>query len=71
MERIGIDAQGVTIWLNRAELRLVNNAMNEITNGVHIPEWEFKTRLGETPADARQLLAEIGDTYQALPAEQA
>jgi len=69
VERIAIDEQGVTILLSRAELHLVNSAMREIANGVHIPDWEFKTRLGETPADARQLLAEVSNTYRELPAE--
>jgi hypothetical protein len=68
VEQIALDEQGATILLSMAELDLVNRAMREITNGVHIPDWEFKTRLGETPADARQLLAEVSDTYRELSA---
>jgi hypothetical protein len=36
---------------------LVNNALNEVCNGIEIPA--FSTRLGATKSEARQLLAEV------------
>ncbi len=66
MEQITVDTEGVTIRLSKAELGLVNNALNEVANGVEIADSEFRTRLGESRSDVRQLLAEVGDAYRAL-----
>jgi hypothetical protein len=66
MERVGVDTEGVTIRLSRSELGLVNNALNEITNGVDISDSEFQARLGESRSNVRQLLTEVGDVYRAL-----
>jgi hypothetical protein len=44
----------------------VNNALNEIANGVDISDSEFQARLGESRSDVRQLLTEVGDVYSAL-----
>lgn len=63
MERVVIDAEGVTIRLSKPELGLVNNALNEIANGVDISDSEFQTRLGGSRSDVRQLLMEVGDIY--------
>ncbi len=66
MEEVAADAAGVTIRLDRSELGIVNNALNEVANGVDISESEFKTRLGKSRSDVRQLLTEIGAVYRAL-----
>lgn len=66
MEQITVDTEGVTIRLSKTELGLVNNALNEVANGVEIADSEFRTRLGESRSDVRQLLAEVGDAYRAL-----
>lgn len=65
MKRVAVDAEGVTIRLSRSELGLVNNALNEIANGVTISDPEFQTRLGESRASVRRLLTEVGDIYSA------
>jgi hypothetical protein len=66
MERVAIDADGVTIRLSEPELRMVKNALNEVANGMDISDAEFHTRLGESRSDVRQLLTEVGTAYQAL-----
>lgn len=66
MERVVVDTEGATIRLSRSELGLVNNALNEVANGVDISDSEFQTRLGESRSDVRQLLTEVGDVYGAL-----
>jgi hypothetical protein len=71
MKALEIGKQEVRLSLNRDELRLVKNALNEVCNGIHISEPEFKTRLGESRVDAQKLLTEVGDTYRALPDEHA
>ena len=47
------------VQLSRDEWVLINNALNEVCNGVHISDWEFQTRLGATKEEARKLLAKI------------
>ena len=49
----------LTVRLSVAELSLINNALNEVANGVEIEEPEFGTRLGASRAEARQLLDRI------------
>jgi hypothetical protein len=66
MERVAIDADGVTIRLSEPELRMIKNALNEIANGVDISDSEFQTRLGESRSIVRQLLTEVGDAYSSL-----
>ncbi len=60
MEELKIDTDGATVRLSKAEIGLVNNALNEVANGVDIAEFEFKARLGESREAARQLLREVG-----------
>ncbi len=60
MERVAIDPDGITIRLSRGELVLINNALNEVANGVDISDAEFETRLGESRSKVRQLLANVG-----------
>ena len=50
--------ESATVELSSDELRLVNNALNEIVNGVSAlgDDAEFQTRLGATRGEARRLL---------------
>jgi hypothetical protein len=66
MEELKIDTDGATLSLSKAEIGLVNNALNEVANGVDIGEFEFKTRLGESRQAARQLLREVGAVYREM-----
>lgn len=66
MKRLAVDTEGVTIRLSGSELGVVNNALNEVANGVDISDSEFQTRLGESRSDVRQLLTEFGDVYRTL-----
>ena len=52
------------IQLTKEELGLIGNAINEVCNGVHIPDWEFQTRLGHTKDEARVLLDQITAAYR-------
>jgi hypothetical protein len=49
-----------TVTISRGELVLLNNALNEVCNGVAIDDDEFQTRLGADRKNARKLLAELG-----------
>ena len=48
----------VTVELTKDELGIVNNALNEVGNGIQL-EGEFDTRMGCTVGEARALLAKI------------
>ncbi len=47
-----------TVQLSRDELGIINNALNEVCNGIDL-EGEFDTRMGCTVEEARVLLAKI------------
>ncbi len=66
MELVALDTDVVTLRLNRFELGVINNALNEMANGVDIADSEFQSRLGGSRPDVRQVLAEVGDVYRAL-----
>jgi hypothetical protein len=69
MIRIGADERGVSVLVSKDELLILNNALNEVCNGVAIEDWEFSTRLGVGRSDARRLLAELGDVIESLAAD--
>ena len=46
------------VELTADELGIINNALNEVCNGVHL-EGEFSTRMGCTEDEARRVLAKI------------
>jgi hypothetical protein len=48
----------MTVELTSGELGIINNAMNEVCNGIHL-EGEFETRMGCTVEEAKKLLARI------------
>ena len=55
----------MTVELAKDELEIINNALNEVSNGIHL-EGEFDTRMGCSLEEARALLAKI----HALPSSQ-
>jgi hypothetical protein len=50
----------MTIELTNDEMRIINNALNEVCNGIDL-QGEFETRMGCTLHKARQLLARINE----------
>jgi hypothetical protein len=64
---ISTDNQEVTLRLQRDELVAVNNALNEVLNGPDsIEDWEFHTRMGVEPDEARALLAAVSTAFERL-----
>jgi len=51
------------VALSRDELTMINNALNEVCNGVDIMDFEFQTRLGWDRSELRSLLDQV---YAAL-----
>jgi hypothetical protein len=50
----------------REELVVLNNALNEICNGLSISDDEFETRIGYSREVARKLLSKVGKAIEAF-----
>jgi len=57
MRKIEARADGAVLALSSDEIYVLSNALNEICNGVDIPE--FDTRIGATKIAVRGLLEEF------------
>ena len=58
MQILSLTDQGSSVQLSLQELIVINNSLNEVCNGLRIPE--FSTRIGETKEAVEKLLAEFG-----------
>jgi hypothetical protein len=47
------------VRVSRDELIAINNALNEVCNGIQIEDFEFQTRLGSDRSVLRDLLDEV------------
>lgn len=52
-------AENIVVELTLDELQLLNNALNEVCNGVDFNDAEFHTRLGAPRQEAQKLLQRI------------
>ena len=44
---------------SREELVIINNALNEVCNGLSLGDDEFQTRIGHTREKARKVLSKV------------
>ena len=49
----------ITLVLSIGEMRLLNNALNEVVNVVEIPTTPFETRMGGTREEVNHLLVSV------------
>ncbi len=63
IEQTGDSAQVV---LTLDEVTILNQALNEVANGIHIPDWEFQTRLGYNRAAVRTLLDAVNHLLEQM-----
>ena len=54
----GVANSAALVELSSDEIRILNNALNEVCNGFSL-EGKFDTRIGCTVEEARQLLDEV------------
>jgi hypothetical protein len=47
------------LCVTAGELSAINNALNEVCNGIDIEDGEFQTRLGVTRGQLQSLLAQV------------
>ena len=60
MIKLGQSANSADVRLSKHELSLINNALNELCNGVDIEDAEFAIRLGAEREEMLNLLKNIG-----------
>ncbi len=60
MIKLSQSANSADVRLSKHELSLINNALNEVCNGVDIEDAEFATRLGAEREEMRNILKNIG-----------
>jgi len=57
LKLLGKNSRVYTIEIDESELELINNALNEVCNGIDIAE--FQTRLGQSREAAEGLLQRV------------
>jgi hypothetical protein len=57
MKIVGKTLNEFTILVSNEEAVTINNALNEVCNGIDVPE--FETRMGCKETEARKLLSEF------------
>ena len=68
MQVLAASRQAVQIELSLTELQLICNCLNEVCNGIDVPE--FETRLGVTPEFADAFHAEVRGVIDATVSNQ-
>lgn len=58
MDVISVAGKQAQLTLGENELLILNSALNEICNGISVPE--FKTRIGASKEEICTLLSQIG-----------
>ena len=64
-----VTADGVTLTLSVDELMIINNALNEVCNGIHIADSEFQTRMAVERDEARAVLHRINAAWRRAASE--
>ena len=68
MNKVKVAKERVTVELTQDEVMLLNGALNEVCNGVHISDAEFATRLGGDREETRRLLDRIHELSREMDA---
>lgn len=59
MQSLKLERGEVAVTLTHDEILMLNQALNEVANGVQISDAEFETRIGFTRRQVRELLARV------------
>ena len=62
MNLLGIKGEEFDVQFSLDELLMVSNALNEVCNGIDIPE--FHARIGATPDEAQRFLERLGEIIE-------
>jgi hypothetical protein len=66
MELVRVEQGEAHVRAARQELLIINNALNEVCNGIDVPE--FETRMGVTLAQVQLLLSSVQRVLDELEA---
>ncbi|MEU8320513.1 hypothetical protein AB0C33_19330 [Nonomuraea sp. NPDC048881] len=66
VEIVRATAEVITVNLGPDDALAINNALNEVCNGVHLDDWDFQTRMGVERDQARSVLRAISDSIDAM-----
>ena len=64
MQMKEVKANGARVLLTANELLMISNALNEVCNGLDLPE--FATRMGVERAEVLSLLKAVGAIYDEI-----
>jgi hypothetical protein len=64
MHLVSTSRDSAQVELTEEELTILNNALNEVANGLDIPE--FATRMGVERDDVRWLLQQLREALEAI-----
>lgn len=53
-----------SVILSKTELRMINNALNEVCHGIDVPE--FSTRMGADKREVLKLLHQVADAVHKM-----
>jgi hypothetical protein len=59
MQGANIDEHEISLVVSLDELRMLNNALNEVVHGSSVPAQGFEGRMGDTRESFQALLAEV------------
>jgi hypothetical protein len=62
MEVRDVTKQGVLVYFELDEVRIVSNAFNEVLHGLSVPE--FSTRMGAERSEAEAILHTLHSAYR-------
>jgi hypothetical protein len=68
MDLLGIQGDEFTVQFSLDELLVVSNALNEVCNGIDVPE--FHARIGDSPDEAQRLLEKLGEIIERAAAQE-
>lgn len=64
METIYVNSEKAQMEMSLDDLRLLCNALNEVCNGIDVPE--FETRLGATPKYAEAVMLGLREVIESI-----
>jgi hypothetical protein len=64
MRLLQADDALLTLQLSVGELYIISNALNEVCNGIDVPE--FRARIGASIDEVRTLLGVVGDVVRVV-----
>jgi hypothetical protein len=59
-------ADVITVDLGPDDALAISNALNEVCNGIHLDDWDFRTRMGVDRDHAWTVLRGINDSTTAM-----